>query len=73
MAKRGCNSHILLRIQTREGEGAGGLLVLSSGNVDEALRGYLTKYDCSSGDLNPIGAISKEDLKLFLKWVRACA
>ncbi len=26
----------------------GFLLVLGSGNVDEALRGYMTKYDCSS-------------------------
>ncbi len=50
------------------GFGGGWLLVLSSGNVDEALRGYLTKYDCSSGDLNPIGAISKVDLKQFLMW-----
>ena len=25
----------------------GGLLVLGSANVDEALRGYYTKYDCS--------------------------
>lgn len=39
-----------------------------SGNVDEALRGYLTKYDCSSGDINPIGSISKGDLKSFLVW-----
>jgi NAD+ synthase (glutamine-hydrolysing) len=44
------------------------LLVLGSANVDEALRGYLTKYDCSSADLNPIGAISKTDLKSFLRW-----
>lgn len=49
----------------------GGLLVLSSGNVDECLRGYLTKYDCSSADLNPIGAISKTDLKRFIKWAEA--
>jgi len=41
----------------------GSLLVLGSANVDEGLRGYLTKYDCSSADLNPIGAISKVDLK----------
>lgn len=46
----------------------GYLLVLSSGNVDEALRGYMTKYDCSSGDLNPIGAVSKGDLKKLLRW-----
>jgi NAD+ synthase (glutamine-hydrolysing) len=44
------------------------LLVLGSANVDEALRGYLTKYDCSSADVNPIGAISKVDLKKFLVW-----
>lgn len=46
----------------------GFLLVLGSGNVDEGLRGYLTKYDCSSADLNPIGGISKVDLKQFLWW-----
>lgn len=33
----------------------GALLVLGSANVDEGLRGYLTKYDCSSADINPIG------------------
>lgn len=44
------------------------LLVLGSANVDEALRGYLTKYDCSAADLNPIGAVSKRDLKRFLLW-----
>lgn len=43
-------------------------LVLGSANVDEALRGYLTKYDCSSADLNPIGSVSKGDLKAFLVW-----
>lgn len=44
----------------------GGLLVLGSANVDEALRGYMTKYDCSSADINPIGGFSKADLKNFL-------
>ncbi|XP_008553331.1 glutamine-dependent NAD(+) synthetase [Microplitis demolitor] len=44
----------------------GGLLVLGSSNVDESLRGYFTKYDCSSADINPIGGISKEDLKKFI-------
>ncbi|CAI0430863.1 unnamed protein product [Linum tenue] len=43
-------------------------LVLGSSNVDEGLRGYLTKYDCSSADINPIGSISKMDLRSFLKW-----
>lgn len=45
---------------------AGSLLVLGSANVDETLRGYLTKYDCSSADINPIGGISKTDLKSFI-------
>lgn len=47
---------------------SGGLLVLGSANVDECLRGYLTKYDCSSADINPIGGISKTDLKKFIAW-----
>lgn len=47
---------------------SGFLLVLGSANVDEGLRGYMTKYDCSSADLNPIGAISKGDLKAMLLW-----
>lgn len=41
-----------------ENQNPGGLLVLGSANVDESLRGYLTKYDCSSADINPIGGIS---------------
>nr|CAH8820169.1 unnamed protein product [Trichobilharzia regenti] len=44
------------------------LLILSSANLDEGLRGYLTKYDCSSADLNPIGSISKSDLRLFIEY-----
>ena len=46
----------------------GSLLVLGSGNFDEALRGYFTKYDNSSADINPIGSISKEDLKRFVSY-----
>jgi len=44
----------------------GFLLILGSSNVDEGLRGYMTKYDCSSADLNPIGAINKKDLEKML-------
>eukprot|EP00041_Stephanoeca_diplocostata_P033529 m.1110105 g.1110105 ORF g.1110105 m.1110105 type:complete len:761 (-) comp24356_c0_seq8:2995-5277(-) len=51
---------------TRGVTGRGGLLVLGSANVDEALRGYLTKYDCSAADVNPIGGISKTDLRMFI-------
>ncbi|KTF79416.1 hypothetical protein cypCar_00047578, partial [Cyprinus carpio] len=46
----------------------GGLLVLGSANVDESLTGYFTKYDCSSADINPIGGVSKMDLKCFLQY-----
>ncbi|OQE82275.1 hypothetical protein PENNAL_c0037G05728 [Penicillium nalgiovense] len=55
----------------RQRPGGGGLLVLASSNVDEwyaILRGYLTKYDASSADLNPIGSVSKVDLKKFISW-----
>uniref|UniRef100_A0A1I7YUW2 Glutamine-dependent NAD(+) synthetase n=1 Tax=Steinernema glaseri TaxID=37863 RepID=A0A1I7YUW2_9BILA len=47
----------------------GGLLVLGTANVDESLVGYVTKYDCSSADLNPIGSVSKSDLREFLALV----
>ncbi|KAK4529264.1 hypothetical protein CCYA_CCYA01G0121 [Cyanidiococcus yangmingshanensis] len=50
------------------GNGQRALLVLGSANVDESLRGYLTKYDASSADINPIGGISKHDLRRFLLW-----
>jgi NAD+ synthase (glutamine-hydrolysing) len=44
----------------------GFLLVLGTSNIAESLRGYMTKYDCSSADLNPIGGINKSDLKRTL-------
>lgn len=47
-------------------EKPGFLLVLASGNLDESMLGYLTKYDCSSGDINPIGSLSKIKIKEFL-------
>lgn len=50
------------------GRSSGFLLVLGSSNVCEAYRGFYTKYDCSSADLNPIGAIRKEDLRRMLHW-----
>lgn len=33
-----------------------------------SLLGYLTKYDCSSADINPIGGISKTDLHTFVRF-----
>ena len=46
----------------------GFLLVLGSSNIAEGLYGYLTKYDCSAADINPIGGINKTDLKIFLRY-----
>jgi NAD+ synthase (glutamine-hydrolysing) len=46
----------------------GFLLVLASANLDEGITGYMTKYDCSSGDINPIGSISKVRLRKFLEY-----
>lgn len=44
------------------------LLVLGSSNSDEALRGFFTKYDAASADVNPIGSLSKTHLREFLRW-----
>ncbi len=63
-------SYLLAQLMLWARGRSGGLLVLGSANVDESLRGYLTKYDCSSADVNPIGGISKTDLKRFLVYAR---
>jgi len=63
-------SYLFAQLMLWVRERPGGLLVLGSANVDEALRGYYTKYDCSSADINPIGGISKTDLKKFLGLAR---
>nr|CAH0100316.1 unnamed protein product [Daphnia galeata] len=63
-------SYLLAQLMLWARGRSGGLLVLGSANVDESLRGYLTKYDCSSADINPIGGISKADLKRFLTYAR---
>lgn len=46
----------------------GFLLVVSAANLEKQLTGDITKYDCSSGDINPIGTISKLELRKLLKW-----
>ena len=38
--------------------------------IKSSLRGYLTKYDCSSADINPIGTISKTDLRKFIEYAK---
>ncbi|OBT85228.1 hypothetical protein VE02_05187 [Pseudogymnoascus sp. 03VT05] len=61
-------AQLLPEINGRLEGSPGSLLVLGSANVDEQIRGYYTKYDCSSADINPIGGISKTDLKSFIHW-----
>ena len=45
------------------------LLVLASSNSDEALRGFFTKYDAGSADINPVGSFSKSELRKFMRWI----
>jgi len=59
-------SYMMAQLVPWVNEDKGFLLVLGTANLDEGLRGYMTKYDCSSADINPIGGINKSDLKLFL-------
>lgn len=42
------------------------LLTLATGNLDESVLGYYTKYDCSSGDINILGNLSKLTIKEIL-------
>lgn len=63
-------AQLLLWVRGTARASSGSLLVLGSSNVDEYLRGYLTKYDCSSADINPIGSISKTDLRKFIKFAK---
>jgi NAD+ synthase (glutamine-hydrolysing) len=55
---------------TRGRASAGTLLVLGSVGVEECLRGNLTKHDCSSADLSPIGSFSKMEIRQFMQWAR---
>ena len=48
---------------------AGKLLNLGSSNLDEAVVGYYTKYDCSAADINPIASLTKHDIKNVLNYL----
>lgn len=61
-------TYFLASLELEERKEEGFLLVLGSANLDEALRGYYTKYDCSSADVNLIGSFSKLRLKEMLKY-----
>jgi len=49
---------------------SGFLLVIGVHNVDQALLGFNTKYDESSGDLNPIGTLNTAEIRRILLWMR---
>ena len=61
-------SYMLSQTEFETSKRQGFLLVLGSGNLDEGLRGYFTKYDCSSADINPIASFSKIRLREYLSW-----
>ena len=61
-------SYFLAMMEPEINNQEGFLLVLGSSNLDEALRGYYTKYDCSSADINPIGSFSKVRLRQMLTY-----
>ncbi|XP_035208826.1 glutamine-dependent NAD(+) synthetase-like isoform X1 [Stegodyphus dumicola] len=44
------------------------LLVLGTGDADEGLVGYGTKFGLSSADLSPLGSFNKRDVLLFLEF-----
>ena len=55
----------------RRRQGSGGLLVLGSVNLEECLRGNVTKHDCSSADLSVTGGMSKLDIRRFTRWAQS--
>jgi len=44
----------------------GFFLTVATGNQCETIFGYYTKYDCSSGDVNPIASLNKFQIKNIL-------
>lgn len=50
-------------------QSAGNLLVIGTGNRDEIMTGYYTKYDCSSGDIAPIADLSKPMVRSMVKYL----
>lgn len=65
---RMCISYLIASLSNWSRNKKGFFLVLGSANLDEGIMGYMTKYDCSSADLNPIGSLSKNRVKSFLKF-----
>lgn len=48
---------------------SGFLIMLGTGNADEWILGYWTKYDCSSSDINAIGWLKKSVIRKFTRYL----
>lgn len=62
-------SYLLAQLTAYKNKKKSFYLVLASGNLDEILTGYYTKYDCSSGDINLIGSMSKVEIRNCLQYL----
>lgn len=56
-------------IPTQNGMG-GFLLMIGNYNCDQSLLGFTTKYDTSSGDVNPIGSLNTAEISRIMGWFR---
>jgi NAD+ synthase (glutamine-hydrolysing) len=63
-------TYFLASLELEKRNLGGFLLVLGSSNLDEILRGYYTKYDNSSSDVNPIGSFSKYRLRELVEYFK---
>lgn len=61
-------SYLIAQMTPETGDCSGFLLVMSSINVDESLLGNHTKYDCASGDVAPIGSLTKVQIHKMIDW-----
>jgi NAD+ synthase (glutamine-hydrolysing) len=61
-------SYFIAQLALEKHKREGYLLKLASLHLDYLLRGYFTKYDCSSADINPIGSFSNKRIREFLTW-----
>jgi len=61
-------SYFIAQLALEKHNKEGFLIKLASLHLDYLLRGYFTKYDCSSADINPIGSFSFKRIKEFLIW-----
>ncbi len=60
-------SYFVAQVLPAMAKRSGFFFVVATGNGDECIRGYFTKYDNSSGDMDPIGSWSKQLVNAFLE------